>query len=677
MVTKYPADIDDLNTLPKVTDLISPIVADDHNVLRDAIVAIETELGTAPSGIYGTLKDRLDELKASEVALIDSDGYYDSSTVEGALREIFEITLTLTGSSGVIGAAEDGDYTDGLFVDFAFATPVGTAVDRFNEVLKSLSPAPAPALSDMSFTSTSGPEGKVSFGASNAISGYTNVGTAAGGAALDINGTFTTGGSREGVFNNSTTQSGVIADAIAADTGSPTPAYPANAFGDADQGLLQLFVNGSKIHETDLSVFSSGTDTTSGTGFVLTAAADGYFPNGDIFTIFKNRTGTWQVDPTHQRNGWNYCQVLHVVGATTNSTNFFEWVVDANVTATTFGGLTLDTLAMTGSSSISGVEYHTGGTAAYDITVSNLHRNTYSSSASAISHSTTTNCTVASAALGTISAESDTEVITNKVVTVSPDSSSRIINASIVVDTTVDRTVQSDLTSSTSAIANLLVDSNSDSSTNTNEPMNGEQFRVATNKALTDITGYNSGGNGALWDETQDLISGSAGHTDGLLMYNGVIVYPTNTSGVTTGNFSSATNGPAGNPNYTAAAGTRYFWRYFYDSSTRQNFSLNVTNTGTTFVTVGAGLTSTNVYLEILAPNTTQNGSAVVEFKDARTAYTTDNAIGCLNGAFSESSWPITLGGRSTATSGNSIVVRVTASAAWTGDISRIQLTWA
>ena len=80
--------------------------------------------------------------------------------------------------------------------------------------------------------------------------------------------------------------------------------------------------------------------------------------------------------------------------------------------------------------------------------------------------------------------------------------------------------------------------------------------------------------------------------------------------------------------------------------------------------------------MEVLAPNTTQNGAATIEYKDARTGYTTDNAIGCLNGTFSESSWPIKLGGRSTATSGNSIVVRITTSASWTGDISRIQLTW-
>ena len=45
-------------------------------------------------------------------------------------------------SFGVIGNAEDGDYTDGIFTDFTSNTPIGTAVDRFNEMLLLLAPAP-------------------------------------------------------------------------------------------------------------------------------------------------------------------------------------------------------------------------------------------------------------------------------------------------------------------------------------------------------------------------------------------------------------------------------------------------------------------------------------------------------------------------------------------------------
>lgn len=42
----------------------------------------------------------------------------------------------------VIGPAEDGAYTDGIFTDFVPSTPVGTAIDRFNEMFKLLAPTP-------------------------------------------------------------------------------------------------------------------------------------------------------------------------------------------------------------------------------------------------------------------------------------------------------------------------------------------------------------------------------------------------------------------------------------------------------------------------------------------------------------------------------------------------------
>jgi hypothetical protein len=73
----------------------------------------------------------------------------------------------------VIGAAEDSSYSDGLFTDFAYTTPIGTAIDRFNEVLKGLAPAAAPSLDDMN-CADSGTAAVLSFGSSQSISGYTN-----------------------------------------------------------------------------------------------------------------------------------------------------------------------------------------------------------------------------------------------------------------------------------------------------------------------------------------------------------------------------------------------------------------------------------------------------------------------------------------------------------------------
>ena len=89
----------------------------------------------------------------------------------GILQSLGSGDVAITGS---IGLAEDGSYTDGLFTDFTPITPVGTAVDRFNEVLKGLAPGAAPSLDDMD-SNSSGTGAKLSFGSSQAISGYTNV----------------------------------------------------------------------------------------------------------------------------------------------------------------------------------------------------------------------------------------------------------------------------------------------------------------------------------------------------------------------------------------------------------------------------------------------------------------------------------------------------------------------
>lgn len=690
MVTKYPGNIDDLTSLPKVTDLVSPIVAEDHNSLRDAIVGIENELGTDPSGVYGTVKDRLNFLSgaptdAIDVNLTDADGYFVSANVEGALLEVGAALALVATTAGVIGDAEDGIYTDGLFTDFIPTTPVGTAIDRFNEILAGLSPPPPPALSDQSFTSSIGVAGKVSFGTSNAIAGYSNVGTAGGGSALDINGSFTSGSGtalRKGLYNNSTTHSGIVADAVVADTGTPTPSYPANAFADGYDGYLGLIVNGLLVHSVDLTVFGSGSSLNgNGSGFTsVSAGTPVKFPSGASLALFNYRTANWVVDPADQRNGWNYAQIIHDDSPSfTRLTNYFEWVVDANVTATSYSGEVLDTLAMTGSSYLSGVEYHTGGTAQYDLTIDNVHRNTYSSSGTAISHPTTTNCSVSSTALGTIAAESDSEVLTNQTVTVAPDTNNRILNGSLTVNSRADRTVQTDANSSGQSIAGILVDSNSDTSTATDENLNGEDYRVPSNRVLTDTSGFTSGGAG-LWDKTISLVSATAGYLDGLLVYDGQLFYPNDASVTNSGNFSTITNGPAANVDYSAATGARVYWRYYYFAGSTSNFILRLNGTGTV-VNAGSVTGSTNQFsVEFLLPNTTQNGGGTIEFKDANIAYTDINSIGCYAstygsnvGSVAGSDWGISFGSRNTSTSGNAVVIRISTGAAWTGDISNIE----
>lgn len=67
----------------------------------------------------------------------------DSDTLSGATVEYVNQRIT-SATSGVsyIGDAEDGTYTDGIFTDFTSTTPIGTAIDRFNEMMLLLAPTP-------------------------------------------------------------------------------------------------------------------------------------------------------------------------------------------------------------------------------------------------------------------------------------------------------------------------------------------------------------------------------------------------------------------------------------------------------------------------------------------------------------------------------------------------------
>jgi hypothetical protein len=107
---------------------------------------------------------------------------------------------------------------------------------------------------------------------------------------------------------------------------------------------------------------------------------------------------------------------------------------------------------------------------------------------------------------------------------------------------------------------------------------------------------------------------------------------------------------------------------------------LNVTSSSTNFVASSnrGSLSSNNVTLEILAPGITLDGSGNVVWKDCVTAYTTDAAVGAYAATFGNTiptNWGLTLGTKSTANSGFAIVLRITAPASWTGNISALTLT--
>lgn len=62
-MTNFPASIDDIYSLPQVIDNSTPVDSTVINSLRDAILAIEEELGVKPSGTSGTVRARFEELE--------------------------------------------------------------------------------------------------------------------------------------------------------------------------------------------------------------------------------------------------------------------------------------------------------------------------------------------------------------------------------------------------------------------------------------------------------------------------------------------------------------------------------------------------------------------------------------------------------------------------------------
>lgn len=65
MATQYPNFIDSSGSLPYLVNGVNRVVASDVNTIRDAIVAIQTTLGTSPQSTFANVDARLDNIESS------------------------------------------------------------------------------------------------------------------------------------------------------------------------------------------------------------------------------------------------------------------------------------------------------------------------------------------------------------------------------------------------------------------------------------------------------------------------------------------------------------------------------------------------------------------------------------------------------------------------------------
>ena len=541
-------------------------------------------------------------------------------------NHVVEVDAVSTGSLAVsgsiihsgginIGSAEDGSYTDGLFTDFTDNTSVGTAIDRFNEVLKGLAPRQAPELQDFSVQSPSPASlsNYLSFGSSNDQSPtYNSVSELEGFLAVDVNGLYESVSSQTtnnrlhhklGIFRGTTNIQGTLNELQSSDIYTNNVVnYPENSFSSANEGELKLFLNGNEIHSIDLSTQigtgdpGSGTGSylnSNGSGFInLSESAPGKFASEQEFATFTHRTGDWVVHQADQVNGFNYVQVKHVIsGQNDKITGIAQWVNDDNNENLSVLSSSL-TLNLTGSKHLSGVEYFTGGNADYSASLSNFYKYTYSTTPTTINTSSVPSGTSISfpdssiSQIDTATEDHTKNLNVQSTGTISLPSSGRIItDANPGIEAVCNvihpyKSINSSLTAASQS--EILIDNSASSSTNSNEGFEDEDYRLISTTYSSQADVSNSANQ---WDSTQQITTGNVGYEDGLLVYNDKLMSTKNTGIINSGNFSTLSNGPTGNPDYSngnISANTKRYIRKFTNTTGNavRDLSYNISGIG-------------------------------------------------------------------------------------------------
>jgi hypothetical protein len=597
-------------------------------------------------------------------------------------------------SIGVIGPAEDGTYTDGVFTDFTSTTPIGTAIDRFNELFMALVPSNAPVLSDWSGSRTGGVNGKLSFDDSNPISGSTYFGANTAPSPILVDGLWSASGKRLSIYTLSNTNviSGTLNDQVLISPTTPTPAYVAKSFGDADKGLLKMYINGSentgaKIDLTNLSLQNT-IASNSGTGFSISAATSSKFTSGVNFDTFKYRTGTWQVSHTQLRNGYNYIIVEHTSsGSFTRTLTRYELIVDHNTDETTFTNEEITTFSLTGSKYLSGINYFTDGYIKYNTSINNLYRNTYYSGSDAITFSD--NSLTGNSGTNPILSVPNSYSLPNSLgnelrgLTLSTDfgggssltfsvitSGKRRLNDSIGIYTTAKRTLQGTRSGGTQSISNIYLDNITADSTNYYENFNDENYRLIPGSydLISDITS-------GIWDSSISLVGT---YNTSLQVYNSRLIYPVTDFSSHGTSLNTNPNYGISTTNYSTASGTRTYIRWFRQiSPTVGNFKVVINGSGGTFVAKSTSLTGNNIHLEFKAPTQTgwldaYNDFATNQWTDGSGGRKSNSGAGRAFGV----DWGLTIGTKSTADTSGYIVVKITVASGFTGYFDSINFTF-
>jgi len=622
--------------------------------------------------------------------------WVDSDTI--TTSSIQEINGSIT-----IGAAEDTDYTDGLFTDFtANGTTVGVAVDRFNEVLKGLAPPPAPTLDNIEVITGQGTDSlKLSFGGAVSTSSYTNCsGTGSSLTAIGFSSSFSRiAGSSEngtsfirlGTYTASFNLNVLLNDDVVPN-GSPFVNYNSRSFDVPNVGgeAYVLEINGVRYTES-----TSGTNALTGTYFNLTAVRTGSFPtNGQSFNIFSHRTGSVTVTSALWRSGWNHAKVFQTAsgGVVRGTTTYIDWINDPAAASGTFP-ITFTTpftasVTNTGVKWLSGVPYLTQSSYTFNTTASNYYKNVYSATTIAATGGTTTAngfsalTKVGATAVNTPdpAAATGADTLFRISSTHNVSNNTRLLSESVVSTINLNNSLGKNANAILTTARYLYDAVNTANDAGTSGGSASENFCLEDHRIPSASYPNSSSLASATW------ASGSTLGTGELLVYSGSVIYPT--QALNGGNFLAANifyTASATLPNYSALSGDRFYFRRFRNLASATDyaqFTLTLAGSTGTVVTHAGSLGATAIRVGIKVPGETGYRDPATGAPGSTAGVTLDDAVGCASGAVLSSTngsvvvslvserWK-----RNTAASNNGLIVRLHASNAWTGNIRTITIS--
>ena len=633
------------------------------------------------------------------------------------------------GGDGTIGDAEDGTYTDGLFTDFTNSTPIGTAIDRINEVLKALAPPPAPTVRAIDYSVSGGStySGLLSFDGSHpdpgglftSVSTYTQQGEA-GFAGIGVNDLYgpdsktvanaNFDGSnlhfwRVGIITGTQTISGEVnfnVSQLAAATG--VIQYTQDCFGDGEIGNLLLEVNGVVVHTLDLTGFAgsgvapNGTPSSeslnaNGSGFThVSELRSGYTEGGSEFEAFKHRSANYKIVPAEMQKGFNRARVIHSKGGNNYYTNYVEWVLDDSVDVISFANSSVSPSNPTGDLSISGVRYHSGLTLDYSVDVNNLYVAVHSPNNIVTN---TSEGTASQQPIDPIGVGEDMSKVLSFTNSASLSAASgNLFGEAIDLSITVPHPIKGSKTGGDAQTNLVLLYTTTSNATQTTEDFNLEEYRLQAGSYATQPAAITSGwfDSNEEWDPTVFLYGADVGHNDGLQIFDGSLVSPINSIDIARkGDFRNLSDGGVletydSNPDYSSdggnITGVRTYYRYFRNTTNfaQRDFRI-LYNGNTNLTTSGGALGADNIKVAIKFPtNSSGTGTGWMDPNVPYSMFLYGDGDGASIGALDTSITNLTTNyvtfGQREVQPDEVIVVRIQADTSWTGNLNRLEVQW-